>query len=260
MKRIHVKPKPLPRIARIALCVLAAAVLLFVVYAVSGYPAFSPEQALRRAERRALISMHGEVLACEPQMLYNSNNTRLLAVEYGDVAAGFYGISQNGPLRLGWGAESGGGNFLYLFPKSADGVTVAACPGYPRYMGFPEETLVIAAFDDVPEAVRAELSFTLAPSASLGYPDAAPISYALSAEREHEGVFLFSLATPEEADKQSSANYLLERLAECVDPWSAQLILGTFADGAPPVATVVFYDASGNAVATIETAFARALV
>ncbi len=260
MKRIHVKPKPLPRIARIALCVLAAAVLLFVVYAVSGYPAFSPEQALRRAERRALISMHGEVLACEPQMLYNSNNTRLLAVEYGDVAAGFYGVSQNGPLRLGWGAESGGGNFLYLFPKSADGVTVAACPGYPRYMGFPEETLVIAAFDDVPEAVRAELSFTLAPSASLGYPDAAPISYALSAEREHEGVFLFSLATPEEANGNASAKYLLERLAECVDPWSAQIILGTFADGAPPVATVVFYDASGNAVATIETAFARALV
>ena len=73
-------------------------------------------------------------------------------------------------------------------------------------------------------------------------------------------MFLFSLATPEEADKQSSANYLLERLAECVDPWSARLIPGTFADGAPPVATVVFYDASGNAVATIETAFARALV
>lgn len=59
MKRIHVKPKPLPRIVRIALCVLAAAVLLFVVYAVSGYPACSPEQALRRAERRALISMRG---------------------------------------------------------------------------------------------------------------------------------------------------------------------------------------------------------
>ena len=110
MKRIHVKPKPLPRIARIALCVLAAAVLLFVVYAVSGYPAFSPEQALRRAERRALISMHGEVLASEPQMLYNSNNTRLLAVEYCDVAAGFYGVSQNGPLRLGWGAGSGSGD------------------------------------------------------------------------------------------------------------------------------------------------------
>lgn len=260
MKRIHVKPKPLPRIVRIALCVLAAAVLLFVVYAVSDYPACSPEQALRRAERRALISMRGEVLACEPQMLYNGNATRLLAVEYGDVAAGFYGVSQNGPLRLGWGAESGGGDSLYLFPKSADGVTVAACPGYPRYMGFPEETLIIAAFDDVPEAVRAELSFTLAPNASLGYPDAAPVSYALSAERKQEGVFLFSLATPEEADKQSSANYLLERLAECVDPWSAQLIPGTFADGAPPVATVVFYDASGNAVATIETAFARALV
>lgn len=104
MKRIHVKPKPLPRIVRIALCVLAAAVLLFVVYAVSGYPACSPEQALRRAERRALISMRGEVLASKPQMLYNGNATRLLAVEYGDVAAGFYGVSQNGPLRLGWGA------------------------------------------------------------------------------------------------------------------------------------------------------------
>ena len=77
MKRIHVKPKPLPRIVRIALCVLAAAVLLFAVYAVSGYPAFSPEQALRRAERRALISMRGEVLASEPQMLYNGNATRL---------------------------------------------------------------------------------------------------------------------------------------------------------------------------------------
>ena len=63
MKRIHVKPKPLPRIVRIVLCVLAAAVLLFAVYAVSGYPACSPEQALRRAERRALISMRGEVLA-----------------------------------------------------------------------------------------------------------------------------------------------------------------------------------------------------
>ena len=92
MKRIHVKPKPLPRIVRIALCVLAAAVLLFVVYAVSGYPACSPEQALRRAERRALISMRGEVLASKPQMLYNGNATRLLAVEYGDVAAGFYGV------------------------------------------------------------------------------------------------------------------------------------------------------------------------
>ena len=37
MKRIHVKPKPLPRIVRIALCVLAAAVLLFVVYPGTGF-------------------------------------------------------------------------------------------------------------------------------------------------------------------------------------------------------------------------------
>lgn len=100
MKRIHVKPKPLPRIVRIALCVLAAAVLLFAVYAVSGYPAFSPEQALRRAERRALISMRGEVLASEPQMLYNGNATRLLAVEYGDVAAGFTAFRKT--ARCGW--------------------------------------------------------------------------------------------------------------------------------------------------------------
>lgn len=211
-----------------------------VVYAVSATPLAPRNRLCAGRNGRALISMRGEVLASKPQMLYNGNATRLLAVEYGDVAAGFYGVSQNGPLRLGWGAGSGSGNFLYLFPKSADGVTVAACPGYPRYMGFQEETLIIAAFDDVPEAVRAELSFTLAPNASLGYPDAAPVSYALSAEREQEGVFLFSLATPEEADKQSSANYLLERLAECVDPWSAQLIPGTFADGAPPLQRLCF--------------------
>ncbi len=257
MKRIHVILKPLPRIWRIALCVLAAAMLLFAVYTVSGYPAFSPEQALRRAERRALISVHGEVLSSEPQILYNNNKARLLVVEYGNAAAGFYGVSQDSPLKLGWGAHNT--DCLYLFPKSADGVTVAACPGYPRYMAFSEGTLVIAAFDNCPEAVRAELCFTLTPSASFCYPDAVPISYALSAEREHEGVFLFLLETPADLEENSPAQYALQCLSECVDPWSAQIIPGTF-DGGMPSATVTFYDDSGNMVASVKTKFAQALV
>ena len=223
MKRLRIKVKPLARPVRIALCALAAALLFLAAYAVSGYPAFSPEGALRRAERRALISMRGEIL-----------------------------------LKLGWGAHSS--NVFYLFPKSTGGATVAAYPGYPPFRSFEDELLWIAAFDDFPQAVRAELSFTLVPSDSLGFPDAAPVSYALSSEREYAGIFLFSLAAPEENLKNSSTSYVLQRLAECVDPWSAQVRASTFAGGVLPAATVVFYDVAGNAIATVETQFAEALV
>ena len=258
MKRLHIKVKPLARPVRIALCALAAALLFLAVYAVSGYPAFSPEGALRRAERRALISMRGEILAEVPQMLYNDNQTRFLLVEYGEAAASFYGVAQDAPLKLGWGAR--GSDVFYLFPKSAGGATVAAYPGYPPFRSFEDELLWIAAFDDFPQAVRAELSFTLVPSDSLGFPDAAPVSYALSSEREYAGIFLFSLAAPEENLENSSTSYVLQRLAECVDPWSAPVRASTFAGGVLPTATVVFYDAAGNAIATVETQFAEALV
>ena len=122
-------------------------------------------------------------------MLYNDNQTRFLLVEYGEAAAGFYGGCAGRPAQLGWGAR--GSDVFYLFPKSAGRATVAAYPGYPPFRSFEDELLWIAAFDDFPQAVRAELSFTLVPSDSLGFPDAAPVSYALSSDGSMLGYSCF---------------------------------------------------------------------
>lgn len=242
MKRIRIKP--LPRGWRVALCSLAAAVLLFTAYVVSGYPAFSPEQALRRAERRALIGLHGNVLATEPQMLLNSSKTQLLIVEYGDAAGAFYDVSQNSPLKTLWGTS--GSDVLYLFPKAPGGTTVAACPGYPRYLGYPEETLLIAVFDAYPQATRAELSFTLAPKPTAEADTPAVYPFQLEAARETAGLFLFSLSAPESTDEEvvMQNSYVFVSLAELCSSWYKSTITQMFADARIP-ATVRFMTKRG---------------
>lgn len=257
MKRAA-KRKPLPRPWRIVLCLLACLVLLCFAWFAEGMPALSAESALRRAERQALVPMDGEILANVPHRSYNRDNARLLAVEYGDAAAGFFcAVRNNGFPNAGWNARYDGA--YYLAPKSQAGATVMAFPGAPSYAGYGQEALLIAVFDEYSAAVRAELTFTLVLAEWLGFGDAGPHTYALEAEREHRGAFFFLLEEQSPSESSLTAErYALESLANLADPWGRSNN-GVFAGGIP-VATVAFYDAAGNVIATVETEFARALV
>lgn len=261
MKRVA-KRKPLPRPWRIALCLLACLALLCFAWFAEGMPAFSVESALRRAERQALVPEGGLLAAVDSAALpgaFSSANGgvyRLLACEYGTEAVALYAAPQDGPFGT-WEAHNSGA--YYIVGKSPSSTTVMAFPGAPSYAGYGQEALLIAVFDEYSAAVRAELTFTLVLAEWLGFGDAGPHTYALEAEREHRGAFFFLLEEQSPSESSLTAErYALESLANLADPWGRSNN-GVFAGGIP-VATVAFYDAAGNVIATVETEFARALV
>lgn len=267
MKRVA-KRKPLPHPWRIALCLLACLALLCFAWFAESMPAFSVESALRRAERQALVPMDGEILANVPHRSYSRDNARLIAVEYGDAAAGFFcAVRNNGFPNAGWNARYDGA--YYLAPKSQAGATVMAYPGYPRFDAFSVngETLTIAVFDAFPQAVRAELSFTLTCNDAYNPGgDMFSRAYALEAAREFDGLFLFALEATQVDElgllddyAVPPENYAFQFLSQLLDPWNSTSAADYFTGGAP-AAAITFYDAAGNVIATVETEFARALV
>ncbi|MBQ7114022.1 MAG: hypothetical protein IJO10_07265 [Clostridia bacterium] len=254
MKKLfsRIKANPPKRGWRIAAALLLTAVLLFFTCTMAGWPALSPEHALRRAERRALIGMEGDVVFETGGMRYNMNATCTLAVRYGNRAAALFGVSQDGPLKLGWDRNSTGSAY-YVFPQDQRGITVAAFTGYPRYMGFPEEAMFIGLFHDMEGADSAELSFTL-----TGEPFGTDFlcDYTLSSVDAGDGFFLFafSSAATDEDFVESPDYHPIRDLAGRIDPW-------TYSQRGDDIAARVrFFDAAGNEIGGGETVFARALL
>ncbi len=248
----------LPRLARLILCLFACILLLLFAYFMGGMPAFSPEAALRRAERRALIGMQGELLGEKASAIsLNGDDTRLLAVSYGSRAAAIFGTARDSFFGAGWSAHDNGA--FYIVPKSEDGATVMAYPGYPSYIPSFGDPLVLAVFHDFPGAVRAELTLTVETVSS--YTDFSA-AYALEAQQEHEGVFFFIIHNNEDADEtefiNSSETYALWALSKLADPVNASSTLH-FKDGKVP-ASLVFYGEDGSVIAAVETEVATALL
>ena len=258
MKKLfsRIKANPPKRGWRIAAALLLAAVLLFFTCTMAGWPALSPEHALRRAERRALIGMEGDVVFETGGMRYNMSESRILAVEYGNRAAAFFGVSRDGLLSSGWD-RTPYSNIYCLFPKDPSGLTVAAFPGYPRYLGFPEEAVLIGLFHDVDGAASAELTFTL-----TGTPFGLDFlrTYTLLSVKQGDGFFLFAL-TNESLGEGAHADYVespdypaILDLCERIDPSPSYISEDDIA------ARVRFFDAAGNEIGGGETVFARALL
>lgn len=252
----HIKANPPKRGWRIAIALSLSAILIFFAFVMAGCPAFSPEHALRRAERRALIGMEGDVVFKTGGMRYNMSETCILAVEYGNRAAAFFGVSRDGPFKSGWDRNSTG-SIYYIFPQDPSGITVAAFTGYPRYMGFPEETVFIGLFHNMERAASAELSFTL-----TGEPFGIDFvsDYTLSSVEKGDGFFLFNLSNgadpegPYASFVESPDYHPIRDLTRRIDPWSYSQ------EGDDIAAHVRFFDAAGNEIAGGETVFARALL
>ncbi len=248
----HIKANPPKRGWRIAGALLLTGCIIFFCFMLAGWPAFSPEHALRRAERRALIGTEGDVVFKTGGMRYNMSETCILAVEYGNRAAALFGVSRDGPFKSGWDRNSTG-SVYYIFPQDPSGITVAAFTGYPRYMGFPEETVFIGLFHNMERAASAELSFTL-----TGEPFGIDFvcDYTLPSLDTGDGFFLFAFASAaKDEDFVESPDYHpIRDLTRRIDPWSYSQ------EGDDIAAHVRFFDAAGNEIAGGETVFARALL
>ncbi|HHX74884.1 MAG TPA: hypothetical protein GX699_08275 [Firmicutes bacterium] len=217
----------LSRKSKIIRNLFLSAVTVFLIYIFLGAPAFSPEQAFRREEKRHFVGP-AEILAVID--VDNEHYNKLIIADDGDAVI-LYPVYDLGRI--------------YYRKKAGDATVLAA----PTYGGFPTETkqALIVLFTEIPHAQRAVLELSLhAELNGLRYEG----SYLLEAEREHKEFFLFTLSpvAPEYyAQAELYAIHLLQRKTDDRSPCS-----GTFP------ARISFYDANGRLIAERERSFASA--
>jgi hypothetical protein len=216
------------------LVLLAVVLLLF--YISIGCPAFTPEQQFRKEEKAYLVGPAKilDNISLEKYTGYSPYNRLILATS--DEGVSLFQCDKT-DLDI---------NKLVYRKKQGD-VTVLSLPAISisEFESAVYLEIPIIVFDSFPKAVRAEMEIELT---SLYGPDEGLFQkeYALTAERDAEGYFLFALSA-------SSANRF-ERLGL---EGQALYLLTEFSDDNPtnsnvnraiPV-TVRFYDHSDNMIA-----------
>lgn len=167
--RIPAKIRAIFNILSIGVCLLA-------LYISLDTPAFSVEQAFRRAEK-ANLAGPSEILA---QVETAGTPYRHLVAARGTDSATIFTFS--------WWNDAVT-DLLYI--ETEGDLTIAAAPDATYYPNSQKAVVPVILFDSVPEAVRAEVDLTLA-AEYRGTPRSK--TYQLSAEREYDGCFLFTIA------------------------------------------------------------------
>lgn len=176
MKRIKRLWLNIPRKTRIAINLLAIFLLCFALYIFLGCPTFTPEQRYRRAERTHMVGP-AKILG-----IYDSESPGYQYVLVADEGDGviFYLYSD----------VRGSKENLYYREKTGD-LTVLAAPNIPAYSSDAQVlNLPVFLFDNYPEAVRAELEFTLSETVNDVYFEK---TYRLESTREEDGYFHFNI-------------------------------------------------------------------
>lgn len=202
MKKMKLKQSRLPRQAKILRNLMIFAALLLLAYLLIGAPPLSEEALFRRIERQYIIGP-AQILAIIDVQDINwwaphHNYHRLV------VAKSNYGITLMRILP-----RSSSPNVRLFYTERTGNVTLAFVPvsSWIRDFHFDNEDLItsIIAIDNVPNAVRAELTLTL----HNEFWDFER-EYTVTSEREYDGFFLFAIFHPVDEYTIDQLHFLAE--------------------------------------------------
>lgn len=233
----------LPRPIRAAANILLILVLAFLFYYSLGCPAFTTEQAFRRAEKANLVG---------PSTIVDI----LDRDDYDKFDQTIVGETENGILFY---CTQDVFNPIFSYREKMGPITVLAPPSGPFNWGLDSygHSLPVYVFDDYPEAVRAELELHIQGtvdynSNGVAHTETFEKHYTTTAGRETDGFFRFLLDAPytdvpflgQRLGNDGFALYYLSQVCT-VDIWSNE---SREAEHAIP-ATVRLYDENGTLIA-----------
>ncbi len=182
MNKLKAFVSRVPRPVWILINILAIAVVLCLCYVFAGTPAYSIEQAFRRAEKGNLV---GPAEILDIIAVDMSGYNQLLIADDGDgVILYTYLVSSNK-------VSSESGQLVYR--EKTGGVTVVPAPAYGIAFTETSATLPVIMFDEYPDAVRAELDLTLYEMGN-GSDALATLDFSLTSDREADGYFRFDVS------------------------------------------------------------------
>lgn len=175
MKKLKQRWLRIPRKQRAMLNLLAIIVLAFGIYLLLGCPPLSDEARFRRVEKANLVG---------PSMILGKE----------DLSSGHLIIAEEKDAVILYSYPTAyPENDIFVYREKAGDVTVLAAPTNDMIWYYDEKAaLDIIVFDDFPQAMRAELDFTLKATVNDVYFEK---QYSLRADRERKGYFLFSYVT-----------------------------------------------------------------
>lgn len=176
MNKLRKRWHRIPAKIRAVINILGIGLCIFLIYVALDTPPFSVEAAFRRAEKANLVGP-SEILA---QVRVDNTPYRHLVLARDDSSVTVFAYSwQNDAVT----------DLLYI--ETEGDLTIAAAPDQIYYPNFQNSTVPVILFDNVPEAVRAEVDLTL----SAEYRGTTRTkTYQLSARREYGGCFLFTIS------------------------------------------------------------------
>lgn len=221
MKQLTTLWKKIPRSVKILINLLVTVLLIFLIYTFIGSPAFSARQAFRRAEKANLLGP-GTILAqLEPE---GCNCDRVILAQTDDGAMLYR-------YRRGeaWTRE-------VIYRERTDGLAILTIPENDYRPTERQLSLPVYLFDDCAAAVRAEMDITFSANQD---GERYEKTYSLSAQREGQGYFAFSIFA------QNAAGLGIEGYALHLFRVISGNSMGNWADVAIP-ATVRFYGEAGQ--------------
>lgn len=200
MKRLFGWWQRVPRLAHIGCNLLLIAVLLAASYLFRGCPPLSVEHAYRRAAAQEMVDA-GEILGVvQGEIYFNGGNTKhyRLAAAKNDAGVMLYSFRSE---DIGFFKRRADAAESFTYGDRTGVVTLLADQASwyisesDRYAELP-----IILFDEVPQAVRAELDLYV----DIGYWGYDEVyEYHLTAQREQAGFFEFRIAAGDVLERQS---------------------------------------------------------
>lgn len=205
-------------------CVLIVS-LIPVYYISVGRPPLSPKHQFRRVEKAAMVGPAKilDTISLDEYEGYNADRLLLATSEEGVT---LFAYDKKKPEYY---------SHLIYREKQGDITVLAYGDGGYTSRGYAEVPIIV--FDEYPDAVRAEMKIDLHTPTYIELKWSE--QYSLSAEREHEGYFLFTLKIGN-GITLSNVDWALDLLAELSSGHGHR-------DEAIPV-TVWFYDEDGNMI------------
>lgn len=221
MKKIRKFWQDIPRTTKIILNLLLIVTFIFLIYTFIGSPSFSARQAFRRAEKANLVGP-GTILA---QLKPDGGSRDRIILAQTDEGVMLYRYRRD---------KAAAREIIYR--QKTDGLAILTVPENDYRPSEQQMTLPIYLFDDCADAVRAELDITFSTDRDGEHYEK---TYSLSAQREGDGYFAFSIFA------QNAAGLGTEGYALHLFRVISGNTMGYWEDVAIPAA-VRFYDESGQ--------------
>ena len=237
-KSIKKRWQKLPMRLRAIANLLGILLSLFLIYVMIGSPVFSVKDAYRRTEKANLVGP-SEILA----------QVRLKDTPYDHLVLA---KAEDSVTLFTFSRGKRGGELVYI--ETEGPLTMAAAPDSTYYPLETKAVIPVVLFDSHPSAVRAEVELTLS---AVWKDKPEQRTYTLSADREYEGCFLFTIEATG-SPMLGGEGMLLQTLLQVTGNSMADT-----ADLSIP-ATVRLYDEAENLLAeetiTIRSAAAKKLI